>query len=294
MARGRGDKRQTHRRHSREPPLSRHAHVAAGDHRYPPNSGDHRYPPNAVDHRYPSNADVVIDERIAAQQREIQTLLVDNQRIAASHFALRQELSAAQKDYHMLLTVASDVQRERDTQVRELYERSIMMEAELRSMNAHKGELSNVEAEIQKLSSVKQELTEKLEAVHGELSRLRVRSDFKERVEISEEIEAVRREILQGRLAIEQEKKNCAINLRQRNIMEKHMFSVARQIVELQSKLANAEKRARDAAAAPDPGYGASHGSHELAYAGNSNPDQYERHQFQNPSGNNPNSEEVS
>lgn len=53
-----------------------------------------------------------------------------------------------------------------------------------------------------------------------------------------------------NRAAIECEKKNRASNLEQREIMEKNMIAVARQIEQLHAELANAEKRARAATAA--------------------------------------------
>lgn len=56
--------------------------------------------------------------------------------------------------------------------------------------------------------------------------------------------------MLLNRAAIEFEKKNRASNHEQREIMEKNIISVAQQIERLQAELANAEKRARAAAAA--------------------------------------------
>lgn len=53
-----------------------------------------------------------------------------------------------------------------------------------------------------------------------------------------------------NRAAIEHEKKTRVSNLEQRQAMEKNMVSMARTLEKLHAELANAEKRARAAAAA--------------------------------------------
>lgn len=56
-----------------------------------------------------------------------------------------------------------------------------------------------------------------------------------------------------NRAAVECEKKTRAANIEQSLAMEKHMKSLQREIEMLHAELANAEKRARAAAAASNP-----------------------------------------
>ncbi|KAH8498700.1 hypothetical protein H0E87_017577 [Populus deltoides] len=75
--------------------------------------------------------------------------------------------------------------------------------------------------------------------------------------------------------AIEYEKKTRAFNLEQEKVLEKNRILLVREIEKLRTELANAEKRARAAAAAgnPSPGYGRNYGSAEVRYGGSSYPD---------------------
>ncbi|KAJ6743946.1 PROTEIN FLX-LIKE 2 [Salix purpurea] len=92
---------------------------------------------------------------------------------------------------------------------------------------------------------------------------------------IKEEIETVQQEIQRGRSAIEYEKKTRAFNLEQEKVLEKNRILLVREIMKLRAELANAEKRARAAAAAgnPSPGYGRIYGRAEVGYGGSSYPD---------------------
>lgn len=56
-----------------------------------------------------------------------------------------------------------------------------------------------------------------------------------------------------NRAAIEYEKRTCASNLEQSEAMEKGMVAMSQEVGKLQAELANAEKRARAAAAVTSP-----------------------------------------
>ncbi|KAJ6692264.1 PROTEIN FLC EXPRESSOR [Salix purpurea] len=180
----------------------------------------------------------LLEDRISIQHREIQSLLLDNQRLAETHGALKQEVSLSQQDLRHLSTLAADIKAERDNQIREVYQRSLELDAELRSIDAISAELVQVGA-------------------------------------IKEEIETVQQEIQRGRSAIEYEKKTRAFNLEQEKVLEKNRILLVREIMKLRTELANAEKRARAAAAAgnPSPGYGRNYGRDEVGYGGSSYPD---------------------
>ncbi|GMG98193.1 hypothetical protein Nepgr_000033 [Nepenthes gracilis] len=223
----------------------------------------------------------IIEERIAAQQREIQTLLVDNQRLAATHVALKEELSLSQQELRRLAAAAQEVKCGRDDEVREVYERSLKMEADVRAIDALKADLSVVREDVQKLRAIEQELTAQLKEIEGESARAEAK--LQEMPAIKAEIELIRHEIQKGRAAIEFEKKTHAGNLEQGRAMEKNMISMSYEIEKLRAELANAEKRAKAAAAAANPslGYAESFGNPRMGYGGVSYPVQYAVHQVQ-------------
>ncbi|KAK7848215.1 protein flc expressor [Quercus suber] len=63
---------------------------------------------------------LILEDRIAIQHREIQSLLGDNQQLASAHVALKHDLSAAQHDLRVLSVTASDIKAERDAEIRDL------------------------------------------------------------------------------------------------------------------------------------------------------------------------------
>ncbi|KAM7501759.1 hypothetical protein LguiB_000663 [Lonicera macranthoides] len=233
-------------------------------------------PPSAVPH--PHHHSALVEERLAAQHRDIQSLLLDNQRLAATHVALKQELSAAQQEIRHLSATAGTVKAERDAQVREVYERSLKMEAEARLIDGLGSELAQVRADVQKLIADRKELTVKLKDVEEDL--VRAQSEAQQVPVIKSEIETMHKEIQRGRAAIEFEKKTHASNLEQGQAMERNLISMAREIEKLRAELANSEKRARASAAAavvatPGPGYAAGYGNPEAGYGGNLYSDPY-------------------
>lgn len=166
--------------------------------------------------------------------------------------------------------------------MREVYEKSLKFDAEVRVIDALNAELNVVRADVEELSGIKQELTKQLDEINDELAK--ARADSKDLTVIKAAIENVRQEIQRGRAAIECEKKNHASNLEQSQIMEKNIISVARQIEKLRAEIPNVEKKARAAAAAagaanPGPAYSANYGN--SVYGESLYTDPYNLHQVQ-------------
>ncbi|KAL1552920.1 protein FLX-like 1 isoform X2 [Salvia divinorum] len=206
-------------------------------------------------HRRLTPADIrLIEDRMAARSREIQSLLLDNHRLAASHVALKQDVAAAQQDLHRLSATSSAVKAERDAHVREVYERSLEMEAGARS-----AELNRVRAEIMDLRAERDQLSEKLKDIQDDLARFH--PEQQEFSELKTDIETLHREVGKGRAAVEYERKMQSTYCELSEVMEKHLISMAREAEKLRYELANAEKRAMAAivgaggAANPGPGY---------------------------------------
>ncbi|GMI81896.1 hypothetical protein HRI_001858900 [Hibiscus trionum] len=237
---------------------------------------NHLTPPSSltrsITERHTSHQHHHLEDRIAIQHREIQSLLLDNQRLAAAHVVLKQDLALAQQELRHLSAAAANVKSERDAEVREVYERSLKMDAEARAVDAMTSELARVRGDVNKFIADNQELKAELEAVIDELAKARMEAKLVP--VLKADMEAVRKEIHKGRAAIELEKKTRASNLEQRQILEKNMALVSRELEKLQSELANAEKRAREAAASmtatanPNPTYNGNYGNIDAKYGG--------------------------
>ncbi|XP_075481615.1 protein FLX-like 1 isoform X2 [Primulina tabacum] len=196
--------------------------------------------------RQPPTHPVFIKERLAAQHDEIQALLVDNQRFAATHVALRQELEVAQYELQRDDNFARSLHAENELQMREFYEKSVKMESELHAVNAMRAELMQVHMDMKELTAVRQDLNAQVQMMTQDLSR--VASDLQKIPAIKAEIEGLRHEMEQTRGAIEHEKKAFAESFEHGKVMESKLISMAREMEKLRAELANAEKRAHAAA----------------------------------------------
>lgn len=233
----------------------------------------------------------VIEERLAVQHQEIQGLLVDNQRLAATHVALKQELAAAQYELQRMSHVAGSMHSEKDIQLRELYDKSIRMEADLHAFEAMRGELLQVHSDVQKLSASKQELTGQVQALTQDLNR--ANSEKQQIPALKAEIENMKQELQRARSANELDKKEHAQNFEHGQAMEKNLITMAREVEKLRAEMANAEKRARASAAVGNAGlqnsgaevlqqyphssagYNATYGNQDTGYAANPYPATY-------------------
>ncbi|KAE9615127.1 hypothetical protein Lalb_Chr04g0252021 [Lupinus albus] len=249
-----------------------------------------RLPPHHLPHSSSSavhNLPIgTLEDRVHSRHREIQSLLVDNQRLAAIHVSLKQDLALTQQDVRRLSASASEVKAERGAQVREIYEKSLRMDAEVRAIASMSSELDQMRADVRELEKERRELALQLESIEDEI--VKVRNDSQSVVKA--DIDAIRHEIQRGRLqccsvavnAIELEKKTHASNLEHKRVMDNNMMIMTREVEKLRAELANAEKRARPAAPAnPSPGYHANYNNHEMGYGGLPYPpDSYSMHQI--------------
>lgn len=163
------------------------------------NAQKRRNPPLSIEEplRISSHQLVTMEDRSASQRRDIQKLLLENQRLAAAHVALKDDISLAQQDLRQLSAVADRVKSERDGEIREVYERSLKMESEVRAINSMEAQLAKVRADIVKLAFAKKELTAQLHALDEAV--LAARAESKQVPTVKAEIEALRKEILKGR-----------------------------------------------------------------------------------------------
>ncbi|CAH1418077.1 unnamed protein product [Lactuca virosa] len=194
----------------------------------------------------------VIGDHGTAQHPQMQSLLIDNQHLLTLHEILTVELSASQNDLRHLSAAAEKIKAERDAEVREVYDRAVIMEAEVRSIDESNAELAKVLGHLQKLRSEKKELDEKLYKLRGDVEKVSL--EYHQISLIKAEIESMQKEIQRGREVIEHEKRVHVSNIKQREAMEKCRMFMAREIERLQVEVNDAVKRARAAAAEVDMG----------------------------------------
>ncbi|KAE8808881.1 protein FLC EXPRESSOR [Hordeum vulgare] len=254
--------------HDSGPPLLGRApqHQQPGDDRGEPPHGALLHLPRGGPAQHPAVA--ALEDRIVARDRDIQEFLVDNQRFAATHVALQQQLISAQHELRAVSIAGTRARMEREAEVCAIAEQAARIEAEARSVAGARLEIDQVHADVRVLAGARSELIDRLKGIREQLGRAQSESAKLENVRT--QIETMRREIQKGRAAVEFEKKAHADNLQQSKAMEKNMIAVASEIERLRGELVNAEKRATavtTAAAVTNPGYAQPYGSSEATYA---------------------------
>uniref|UniRef100_A0A0D9W0Q5 Protein FLC EXPRESSOR n=1 Tax=Leersia perrieri TaxID=77586 RepID=A0A0D9W0Q5_9ORYZ len=208
-----------------------------------------------------------LEDRLAARDRDIQDLLVDNQRFAATHVALQQQLIGAQHELRAVSIAATKARAEREHEVLSLADQAARIEAEALTVVAARAEVDRVHSDVQMLAGACTELADRLQELRGQFARLQAEAGKTESVRA--QVETMRREIQKGRAAVEFEKKAHADNLEQSKAMEKNMIAVASEIEKLRGDLANAEKRATavtTTAPVANPGFPTTYGNSEVTY----------------------------
>jgi hypothetical protein len=145
--------------------------------------------------RHPAVA--AIEGRLVARDEDIQDLLIDNQRFAATHVALQQQLIAAQHELRAVSVAATRARAEREGEVAALAEQAAHIEAEARAVAAAREEVDRVHADVQVLAAARVELVNRLQGLREQLGPAQAEAGKMNTVRA--QIETMRREIQKGR-----------------------------------------------------------------------------------------------
>lgn len=196
----------------------------------------------------------IMEQKLSSQHMEMERLATENQRLAATHGTLRQQLAAAQQELQMLETQIRASKSEREQQMRGFMDRISKMEAELQAVDRLKMDLQQARTEAQSLVEVRQELISKVQQLNNELQKAHV--DVQQIPTMMSELNHLRQEFHQYRATYEHEKKVYRDHIESLHAMEKEYKSMADEVAKLRAELnntTNIDKRSGYSSAA---GYG--------------------------------------
>ncbi|KAI3455546.1 hypothetical protein Pfo_012209 [Paulownia fortunei] len=221
-------------------------------------AGRNRFPHEAFDHRrgYPLEQSVgrgplarpipphpaLLEEELEIRHVELRRLLGENRRLVEDRIAFERELTAAKEELRRMNLAIADMRAEQEMQSRELIERCLKLEADLREAEPLKNEAAQLRAEIQRLNAMRQDLSGQVQALSQDLGKLR--ADNQQIPVLRTEIDGMHQELLRARTAIDYEKNANIELMEQRQAMEKNLVSMAREVEKLRSELANSGARA--------------------------------------------------
>ncbi|RWR73967.1 protein FLX-like protein 4 isoform X1 [Cinnamomum micranthum f. kanehirae] len=182
----------------------------------------------------------LLENKMAVQAAEIERLIRENQRLASTHVALREELVAIQQEMQRVQAHMGSIQTESDIQMRSLLEKSAKMKADIRAGGSLRKDLQQAHVEAQSLITARQELNTQIKQTTLKLQQ--AHADAK-------------------KVAFEYEKGSNIDQVERMHAMERNLISMAREVEKLRAEVLNAEKRAR----APNS-YGGAYGSPDAPY----------------------------
>ncbi|KAL6505734.1 hypothetical protein OROHE_023113 [Orobanche hederae] len=201
----------------------------------------------------------VLEEELELQHRDIQRLVSENRHVVDDNVMLQRDLTAVKDEIRRLNQVIPKMQADREAQRRELIERGLKLEAEVRSAEPLRAEVVQLRGEAQKLSSQRQELASQVQTLTKDVSRLQ--TENKQVGAMKGEVDKIRKEVVDARRAYEYEKKGNEELMEQNLAIEKNLIGMAREIEKLRAEQANADRKPRGVG-----GYGLLNRSPEKRY----------------------------
>ncbi|KNA04244.1 hypothetical protein SOVF_201470 [Spinacia oleracea] len=220
---------------------------------YPPSAHIVRGPP-------PTFHPAILEEEIEIQRDEMRKLLEDNRRLAEDRVALQRELHAAREEIHRMNLAISDIRKEHDVHSRDLIDKGLKLEAELRAAESFKKDATQMRAEVQKLEKIRQELVGQVQSFSKDLTKLQ--AENQQIPHMRADIEGIQQELMRTRSAIDYEKKAKIALHEQKQAMENNLISMAREVEKLRAELTSNNGRPWAAGgtygmklSSPDAGY---------------------------------------
>ncbi|XP_021903039.1 protein FLX-like 3 [Carica papaya] len=183
----------------------------------------------------------LLEEELELQHAEIRRLLNDNRRLVEDRMALQRELGGSKEELHRMNLVIAQIRKEQEMHSRELIEKGLKLEADLRATDPLKKEAAQLRSEVQKLNNIRQELSGQVQNLKQDLAKLQ--ADNQQIPVLKGEIEGLHQELMHARAAIDYEKKANFELVEQRQNMEKNLVSMAREVEKLRAELATVDAR---------------------------------------------------
>ncbi|KAG9454849.1 hypothetical protein H6P81_007753 [Aristolochia fimbriata] len=216
-------------------------HVDDGRRRGYPNPPENHPPPFVRGPMPRPPHPALLEEELELQHGEIRRLVGENRRLVEDRMVMQRELGMAKEEIHRMNLIIADIRADKEAHSRELIEKGLKLEADLRAAEPLRSEVLQLRAEVQKLNSIRQDLSGQIQSLTQELARLQ--AENQQIPLLRTDIDGLRQELARARAAFDYEKKANAELVEQRQAMEKNLVSMAREVEKLRADFANANGR---------------------------------------------------
>lgn len=177
----------------------------------------------------------MLEEELEYRHTEIRNLVADNNRLLEDRMVLEGQLGGAKEEIHRLYRAISDIRQEQEMHRRELVEKGMKLEADLRASEPLKKEVAQLHDELQKLNKTRHDLSGQIQNMKNEITALQTENQNLPRLRA--EVDGLHQELLHTRGALEFEKKTRIDLMEQKQVMDNKMVNMAREIERLRAEI---------------------------------------------------------
>ncbi|CAN1296034.1 Protein FLX-like 3 [Linum perenne] len=118
-----------------------------------------------------------LEQEIDSLGRERRRIITENETIIDGNRALQSEVTRAKDKIHVLGQMIPQLQAEKETQIRELIQTELKLEAELRSKEPLKSEVRQLRAEVDDLNTSLHDLSSRANILREEITEAKVENE---------------------------------------------------------------------------------------------------------------------
>ncbi|CAN0876298.1 Protein FLX-like 3 [Linum grandiflorum] len=148
--------------------------------------------------------------------------------------ALQSEVTRKYGEIDKLEQIIPQLQAEKETNIRELIQTGLKLEAELRSREPLKVEVRQLRAEVENLNTSVDDLTSFASSLRQEIAR--VKAEKRQVPQMEVEIDEMHKQLIEARITLEYEKRANYEEAQNSQRMENYLVSLHRQIQEVREE----------------------------------------------------------
>ncbi|KAL9232288.1 hypothetical protein vseg_007414 [Gypsophila vaccaria] len=206
---------------------------------------------------------VALEEEIEIQHRENKRIVVDNRHLIEENMSIERELGAAKSEMRRLRELIVKLRNEKDAKTKNLFERNMKLEADVRATKPLREEVLRLRGEAQKLGVMRHDLTAQIQGLTQDITHLR--SENKQFSALRADVDYMRKELTEARKALDYEKKANQEQVEQKQAMEKSLVGMAREIEKLRAEHLSKDRRGHGLGGSS---YGMYNESPDMRYSG--------------------------
>lgn len=139
----------------------------------------------------------LLEEELEIQRSDIRRLLGENRRLVEDQIIMQQDLGTAKEDLRRMSIALADIHAEHEVHSRDLIERGLKLEADLRAAEPLRSEVQQLRAEVQRLNHVRQDLSSQAQTLTKDFAKLR--ADNQQIPSLTAELDGVHQELFRAR-----------------------------------------------------------------------------------------------